>query len=277
MPTISVSHEIYEELKNLSRSWEDTPTKVIAKLLEINGTRRTPEIERSSSNGTPPFSPDLDNSGNADLLPSSPPPPRYSSRSSNDLMCRTTPESIVRKIIMIILAEEGLRMVDRQRVTSETKKIMEINNLLTEKDLETTPSGKTRLETKITRLQREFISEGLAASAEGMWLLTEEGLEESEEIKANSRLLTVKENDSNQLTVPKVTYRHSRLCFLKKEIEDLEAEDAFRIICNDGIFQMTKNEFYEIFDNIVSTRSYRDRGIYHSPKPPRKAIQFKIL
>ena len=108
-------------------------------------------------------------------------------------------------------------------------------------------------------------------------MLTEEGLEECEEIKKNSRLLSGKENDSNQLPAPKVAYRHTRLCFLKKKIEGLGAEDAFRIICHDGIFQMTKNEFYEVFDNIVSTRSYRDRGIYHSPRPPRKAMQFKIL
>ena len=274
MPTISVSQEVYEELKKRSQSWEDTPTRVIARLLEIHGPKRSQHMEGSSNAGTAQFPPD---SYNDDIGEDTLPPPRYFNRPSNDLRNRTSPDSIVRKIIMLVLAEEGREMVSREKVTSETKKIMELNGLLGDKDLETTPSGKTRLEIKITQLQRESISEGLASSAEGMWFLTKEGLEESKEIKENSRLLSGKENSSNQLPSPKVTYRHTRLCFLKEKIENLEAEDAFRIICPDGVFQMTKNEFYEVFDNIVSTHSYRDRGIYHSPRPPRKAMQFKIL
>jgi hypothetical protein len=288
MPTISVSQEVYEELKKRSQSWEDTPTRIIARLLGMNGSQRVKGIEGSSSAGTAQVPPTLDNPGNAELLPSSPPPPRPIDTALEDMVGniiekdrlrkdRASPSSMVRKIIMIVLAEEGLGMIDPQLVMSETKKIMELNGLLGDKDLETTPSGKTRLEIKITQLQRESISEGLASSAEGMWFLTKEGLEESKEIKENSRLLSGKENNSNQLPSPKVTYRHTRLCFLKEKIENLEAEDAFRIICPDGVFQMTKNEFYEVFDNIVSTHSYRDRGIYHSPRPPRKAMQFKIL
>jgi len=59
--------------------------------------------------------------------------------------------------------------------------------------------------------------------------------------------------------------------FFKEIIEGLDADESFRIICNDGIFQMTKNEFHEVFDNVIATRSYKERGHYHSPKPPRKA------
>ena len=34
MPTISVSQEVYDGLKKFSRSWEDTPNKIIRRLLE---------------------------------------------------------------------------------------------------------------------------------------------------------------------------------------------------------------------------------------------------
>ena len=34
MPTISISQEVYDRLKERSRSWEDTPNKIIRRLLE---------------------------------------------------------------------------------------------------------------------------------------------------------------------------------------------------------------------------------------------------
>ena len=273
MPTISVTQEVYEELKKISQSWEDTPTKIIARLLEMDRSKRSHNLEASSHTYTPPLPPEH----NPNILPSSPPPQHPIRETSKNLRERTSPSSIVKKIIMLVLAEEGPGMVDPKRVQSETEKIMKLNNLITDKDLETTPSGRTRLVTKISRLQSELISKGLASSAEGMWLLTMKGREESEKIKKKSRLITGKENGSNLPRTPKVTYRHTRLCFFKEKIEGLEAEETFRVICNDGIFQMTKNEFYEVFENIVSTRSYRERGIYHSPKAPQKAMKFKIL
>ena len=60
---------------------------------------------------------------------------------------------------------------------------MEINNLTTEPDHEKNPSGKTRLETGIDRLQKELIAEGLSEHAEGLWSLTPDGLKECIEIK----------------------------------------------------------------------------------------------
>jgi hypothetical protein len=253
MPTISVSQEVYEELKKMSQSWEDTPTRIIARLLKTDGSKRSKDMEDSSNIWIPP-----------------------EKKSKKPLKDRTSPDYLVEKIIMVVLAEEGPEMIDPQLVTSETIKIMELNDLLGKGDM--LPFlGRTGLERVISKLHKEFISEGLASSAEGMWLLTEEGLKKSEEIKKGSRLFTGKENGSNQLTTPKVTYNHSRLCFLKEKIERLGSEETFRIICTDGIFQMTVCEFYEVFENIVNSNSYQDRGIYHSPRPPQKAMQFKIL
>ena len=41
-PTISVTEEVYEALKRRSGSWEDTPSKIIAKLLKVNDKPREP-------------------------------------------------------------------------------------------------------------------------------------------------------------------------------------------------------------------------------------------
>lgn len=260
MPTISISQEIYEELKKRSQSWEDTPTKIIARLLGLPESKRSQNIW---------ITPDKDLKGQSMWV--------KGKKEVISLKNRTSWCCTVERIIMFVLVEEGSGLIDPKLVSSETKKILDLNGLLCERDEEITKSGKTILETTITKVQNNFISEGFARPAEGMWLLTKEGLEISEEEKKDNRLLTGKKDGSNQLTIPKVTYRHTRLCFRAELIEGLEAEDVFRIICYDGIFQMTKSEFYDVFDNIVNTDSYRLNGIYHSPKAPRKAMQFKIL
>lgn len=37
---------------------------------------------------------------------------------------------------------------------------------------------------------------------------------------------------------------------------------------------MSKADFYEAFSNVVNTKSYKERGIYHYPKTPNKALQY---
>ncbi len=93
-------------------------------------------------------------------------------------------------------------------------------------------------------------------------------------IKTSSKVKT-KNKTSNKEKSLKV-YEFSRLSFLAKVIESLNAEESFRIICPEGTFQMTKNEFYSEFKNVVQSRSYREKGIYHYPKPPGKALKFII-
>lgn len=74
----------------------------------------------------------------------------------------------------------------------------------------------------------------------------------------------------------KVTYKYTRLCFLAEMIEPLNSKESFRIICSEGIFQMTKEEFYREFQNVIQSRSYSEKGVYHYPKPPHKAFRFLI-
>lgn len=73
-----------------------------------------------------------------------------------------------------------------------------------------------------------------------------------------------------------VSYTHSRLCFKAAVIEPLALAQTFRITTSVGTFAMTKRQFYTVFSNVVLTRSYREGGLYHYPKPPAKADQFRV-
>lgn len=71
-----------------------------------------------------------------------------------------------------------------------------------------------------------------------------------------------------------VEYKFSRLCFKADIIEPLNANDAFIVHTPKGSFQMTKEEFYNVFSNVAKSKSYTERGIYHYPKTPAKALVF---
>ena len=75
---------------------------------------------------------------------------------------------------------------------------------------------------------------------------------------------------------PSVTYTHSRLCFKAKAIEPLNDLESFQINSKAGSFIMTKGQFYSVFSNVVVSRSYREKGIYHYPSPPSKSNQFRV-
>lgn len=73
-----------------------------------------------------------------------------------------------------------------------------------------------------------------------------------------------------------ITYKHSRLAFVRDIIEPLNDKDSFRIESNVGIFQMTKAQFRTFFPNVRASRSYIDAGCYHYPTIPQKARQFLV-
>lgn len=70
------------------------------------------------------------------------------------------------------------------------------------------------------------------------------------------------------------SYEFSRLGFKADVIEPLGKKDRFRIITPEGTFEMTKADFYRDFANVVSSASYRDRGLYHYPRTPKKALRY---
>jgi hypothetical protein len=75
---------------------------------------------------------------------------------------------------------------------------------------------------------------------------------------------------------PITTYEFSRLCFKRDVIEALAPQDAFRVITPQGVFQMTKADFHRAFSNVAQSRSYLENGLYHYPKLPARAEEFRI-
>ena len=76
----------------------------------------------------------------------------------------------------------------------------------------------------------------------------------------------------------KVSYSSTRLLFKRDEIEPLNWDDKIRIFASNdnSTYEMTKREFYEVFSNVVITKSYKEAGIYHYVKTPAKAFQFIV-
>lgn len=82
---------------------------------------------------------------------------------------------------------------------------------------------------------------------------------------------------SRPTSEPKVTYHFSRFCFRADLIEPLDMLDAFRVITKrDGVFQMTKADFYRDFPRVRETRSYRVDRLYHYPKVPKQALPYRV-
>ncbi|HEY3783044.1 MAG TPA: hypothetical protein VGL56_18350 [Fimbriimonadaceae bacterium] len=73
-----------------------------------------------------------------------------------------------------------------------------------------------------------------------------------------------------------VEYEFTRLGFIRDMIEPLSDNEKFRVITPGGTFEMTKAQFYDVFSNVTKTMSYVDRGLYHYPTTPGKALQFKF-
>ncbi len=48
----------------------------------------------------------------------------------------------------------------------------------------------------------------------------------------------------------------------------------FEIVTPLGTFRMTKRQFYSEFANVTRTMSNRERGLYHYPVVPQKALRF---
>ncbi len=73
-----------------------------------------------------------------------------------------------------------------------------------------------------------------------------------------------------------VTYTFSRLGFRADIIEPLNDDESFEIVTPDGTYVMTKGQFYDTFANVTKTMSYRERGLYHYPTIPQKALRYRL-
>jgi hypothetical protein len=93
---------------------------------------------------------------------------------------------------------------------------------------------------------------------------------------SEDRVITKNEDQIREILKDcKCFYKHTRLCFKGDLIEPLQMNDRFGIITDVGIFKMTKDNFYTVFQNVVKSKSYKEEGIYHYPVVPKKALQFR--
>ena len=71
-------------------------------------------------------------------------------------------------------------------------------------------------------------------------------------------------------------WEYSTLYFSKKKIDPLLEDQKFTIRVKKAkeSFTMTKREFYRVFDNVVTSDSYKVNGSYTYSNIPQKAYQF---
>jgi hypothetical protein len=73
-------------------------------------------------------------------------------------------------------------------------------------------------------------------------------------------------------------YSSTRLLFKRDIIEPLKWEEKFQVFASNdnSTFEMTKREFYDVFSNVVKTKSYLNKGNYNYLNTPFKALQFIV-
>ena len=73
-----------------------------------------------------------------------------------------------------------------------------------------------------------------------------------------------------------IEYSAARLTFKRDLIEPLGDEDYFIVnVSNDNSsYKMKKTEFYETFNNVTKTSSYKNLGIYSYQQTPKKALNY---
>lgn len=86
------------------------------------------------------------------------------------------------------------------------------------------------------------------------------------------------DKSKNEKLANAVRYSSTRLLFKRDIIEALEEKQIFIIDVTKneptGSFAMSKADFYKVFDNVVTSKSYKEDGNYHYAKTPQKALQF---
>lgn len=74
------------------------------------------------------------------------------------------------------------------------------------------------------------------------------------------------------------SYKATRLLFKRKFIEQLDWNDEFiiHVTTSNDKFKLTKKEFYNVFNNVVLSNSYKIDGVYSYSTTPSKAYQFLV-
>ena len=101
---------------------------------------------------------------------------------------------------------------------------------------------------------------------------------ERDENEILARLLNVTPLAPPSLERPKAsaTVKSSRLTFKKEVMDKLDGEEIYECIFLEGIYQIKRKEFEEVFENVLNSKSYSVRGLYNYPTTPKKATRFKV-
>jgi hypothetical protein len=89
----------------------------------------------------------------------------------------------------------------------------------------------------------------------------------------------VDKNEKKNKSLKKINmieYSATRLTFKRDLIEPLNDEDYFivHVSNDDSSYKMTKREFYETFNTVIKTSSYKKLGNYNYVKTPEKAFKY---
>ena len=71
-------------------------------------------------------------------------------------------------------------------------------------------------------------------------------------------------------------YKYSRLAFRRDVIEKLAPDDSFEVETPEGTYRFTRKQFEKVFSNVIKTKSYLKKGLYHYPRTPEKAFPYLI-
>ena len=85
--------------------------------------------------------------------------------------------------------------------------------------------------------------------------------------------------DDHFIRRPSYIWEYEKLTFSKKKIDSLLPDEKFtiRVKKTKESFTMTKREFYRVFDNVVNSKTYLEKGYYSYTTIPRKAYIFYPL
>lgn len=72
----------------------------------------------------------------------------------------------------------------------------------------------------------------------------------------------------------KTFYKSTRLTFKRDIIESLDDDDIYVNENAEGVFEISKRDFYRYFGNVATSKSYRKTGVYNYQTTPQKAYQF---
>ena len=170
----------------------------------------------------------------------------------------------------------------RYRVINPGGEVLTLPDLLFDEDPITVPSAE--FDAEFTDSQLSALTKHLERQAEA-----DRDAAKSHQAKASRPQATVVEAPAPKRRVSKstgrgtpgprgivATWQAPRLAFYRHKIDPLASTQSFRVVVDGtGTFEMTKEEFLAVFNDVVMSPSYRSDGHFSYPQVPPKAMRYK--